>query len=152
VHSDNAGLAVANIGASYVNALRHAAENLRLRRRPSAEVWSPLEYATHMRDVLLLFTRRILAILTTDNPELEVVSYDRLVDRGGYNRLDPLIVGQQIQDASQRLAEILNDLVPADFARRGFRDGEERTVLEIARRAAHESEHHLLDMARGLAD
>jgi hypothetical protein len=105
-----------------------------------------------MRDVLLLFTRRTLAILSTDTPELEVVSHDQMVATGGYNRLDALIVGQQIQDASQHLAGILNGLVPADFARRGLRDGEERTVLEIAQRAAHESRHHLLDMARGLAD
>jgi hypothetical protein len=152
VRGENAGLAVAGIGTSYVKALQHAVENRRLRQRPSAEVWSPLEYATHMRDVLLLFTRRTLAILSTDTPELEVVSHDQMVATGGYNRLDALIVGQQIQDASQHLAGILNGLVPADFARRGLRDGEERTVLEIAQRAAHESRHHLLDMARGLAD
>jgi hypothetical protein len=103
-----------------------------------------------MRDVLVLFTKRVLAILSRYEPELEVVSHDQLVDTGGYNRLDPLVVGQQIQDASRRLAGILNDLGPADFARRGFRDGEERTLLEIAQRAAHESQHHLLDIARGL--
>jgi hypothetical protein len=150
VRSDNAGIAVAGIGSSYIRALQEAAGNDGLRTRPSVGVWSPLEYATHMRDVLALFTKRVLAILSRYEPELEVVSHDQLVDTGGYNRLDPLVVGQQIQDASRRLAGILNDLGPADFARRGFRDGEERTLLEIAQRAAHESQHHLLDIARGL--
>ncbi len=83
-------------------------------------------------------------------PELEVVSHDDLVASGGYNRLDPRVVAEQVNDAAQQLATILEDLTPTDFARRGFRNGEERTILEITQRAAHESQHHLLDMARGL--
>lgn len=103
-----------------------------------------------MRDILLLFTRRILAILSTTEPELEVVSHDELVAQGDYNRLDSQVMAEQVNDAAQQLAAILKALAPADFARRGFRNGEERTILEIAQRAAHESQHHLLDMARGL--
>lgn len=103
-----------------------------------------------MRDVLLLFTNRIVAILSTDEPELKIVSHDAIVAAGGYNRLDPGQVAAEIHDAARRLASILQDLAPVEFARRGFRDGEPRTVLEIAQRAAHESQHHLLDMDRGL--
>lgn len=149
---DNASTVVTSIGAAYTGALEHAARNTRLRQRPSAEVWSPLEYATHLRDVLLLFARRIQAILATTEPELEVVCHDDLVAKGGYNRLDPQVVAGQINDAAQRLAAILEKLAPADFGRRGFRDGEQRTILALAQRAAHESRHHLLDMARGLGD
>jgi hypothetical protein len=141
---------VASIGAAYTKALEHAAGNTRLRQRPSAKVWSPLEYATHMRDVLLLFARRIAAILATTEPELEVVSHDDLVAAGDYNRLDPRAVADQIKDAAHRLAVIVEDLAPADFGRRGFRYGEERSILRVAQRAAHESQHHLLDLVRGL--
>lgn len=131
--------------------LQPAAQSRRLWRRSTPDVWSPLEYATHVRDVLLLFTRRILAILSADEPELEVVSHDELVAAGAYNLLDPGQVTAEIHDAAQRLAAILQDIAPVEFARRGFRDGEERTILEIAQRAAHESQHHLFDMARALA-
>jgi hypothetical protein len=148
----NASAAVARIGIWYAEAMQSAAQNERLRRRPSPDVWSALEYATHVRDVLLLFTRRILAILSTDEPELEVVSHDHLVAAGGYNRLDPGQVAAAIHDAAQRLASILQALAPVEFARRGFRDGQQRTILEIAQRAAHESQHHLFDIARELGD
>jgi hypothetical protein len=105
-----------------------------------------------MRDVLLLFAGRILVIMAATEPDLEVVSHDDLVAAGDYNRLDPQGVAEQINDAAHRLAAILEDLEPADFGRRGFRNGEERTILHIAQRAAHESQHHLLDVARGLGD
>jgi hypothetical protein len=141
-----------SIGAAYTRALEHMARNPRLRQRPAAAVWSPLEYATHMRDVLLLFTGRILAILSTTEAELEVVSHDDLVATGHYNRLDPQLVAGQVNDAAHRLAAILEDLAPSDFGRHGLRNGERRTILEIAQRAAHESQHHLFDMARGLGD
>jgi hypothetical protein len=141
---------VDGIGPAYAKVLDNAALNSRLRQRRAAKVWSPLEYAAHMRDVLLLFSRRIQVILSQNEPELEVISHDDLVAAGGYNRLDPLVVSEQINDAAQRLAGILNDLAPTDFALCGFRDGEERTILEIAQRAAHESQHHLVDIARGL--
>ncbi|MFZ0169978.1 MAG: DinB family protein [Candidatus Dormiibacterota bacterium] len=150
MNTDNASAVVTRIGAAYTQALEHSARNTRLRQRPSAKVWSPLEYATHLRDVLLLFARRIRAILATTEPELEVVSHDDLVAKGGYNRFDPQVVAGQINDAAQGLAAILEMLAPADFGRRGFREGEQRTILALAQRAAHESQHHLLDMAQGL--
>ncbi|HUY24356.1 MAG TPA: DinB family protein [Candidatus Saccharimonadales bacterium] len=149
---DNASTVVTSIGAAYTRALEHAARNNRLRQRPSAKVWSPLEYAMHLRDVLLLFARRIQAILATTEPELEVVSHDDLVAAGEYNQFDPQVVAGQINDGAHQLAAILEKLAPADFGRRGFRDGEQRTILALAQRAAHESQHHLLDMARGLGD
>jgi hypothetical protein len=146
----NASTQVGLIATGYRRVLAANADNSRLRRRPAERVWSPLEYAAHLRDVLLLFGRRVDAILQEFEPQLEVVSHDDEVARGKYNQLNVLLLTDQLTTATQGLAVRLEGLHPEQFARRGFRNGEARTVLEIAQRAAHESRHHLLDIDRGL--
>jgi hypothetical protein len=47
---------------------RRLAEDAQLRVRPSPSVWSPLEYAGHVRDVLTLFTNQAEHALVGDNP------------------------------------------------------------------------------------
>lgn len=47
---------------------RHGAVGLRTRGHPG--VWSPLEYACHLRDVLLIQRERVLAARRTDRPAL----------------------------------------------------------------------------------
>ncbi len=37
--------------------------------RPAANVWSPLEYACHVRDVHVLFAERVALMLGEDDPE-----------------------------------------------------------------------------------
>ncbi|HVC22565.1 MAG TPA: DinB family protein [Candidatus Dormibacteraeota bacterium] len=146
----NASAIVGHIATSYCQVLTASAENPRLRRRPAEGVWSPLEYAAHMRDVLLLFRRRVDAILEESEPALEVVSHDDEVARGNYNQLSLPLLNEQLSAATQRLATRLEGLSPEALARRGFRNAEARTVLEIAQRAVHESQHHLVDIDRGL--
>jgi hypothetical protein len=146
----NASTQVGLIASRYRHVLTANAENSRLRRRPAERVWSPLEYGAHMRDVLLLFWRRVDAILEEFEPQLEVVSHDDEVARGRYNQLNVLVLTDQLSAAAQGLAVPLEGLHPEQFARRGFRNDEARTVLEIVQRTVHESRHHLFDIDRGL--
>jgi len=44
----------------------------------------------------------------------------------------------------------LEALTPDQWERAGTRDGEHRTVLDLARRGVHEGTHHLLDIGRVL--
>src|SRR3954451_18220717 len=37
-------------------------------RRPSSQVWSPLEYGAHVRDALELYDARLVLMLIEDNP------------------------------------------------------------------------------------
>lgn len=138
------------IGSAYSSALDRDGTEPRTRTRPSPDVWSPLEYAAHMSDVVLLFSRRIEAILREQQPQLEVMAHDEIVALGRYNLLDPQRLAEETRDTARSLATTLDGLEPIDSAHRGFRDGEERTVLEITRRAVHESRHHLQDIARAL--
>jgi hypothetical protein len=120
-----------------------------LRARPTPASWSALEYAAHVRDVLELFERRVVQLLQGES-ELEVVDHDRAVAEGHYNDLDPATVLEQLEAAAGALAVRLEGLEPDDWSRTGTRAGEERTMLDIGRRAAHEAHHHLLDIGRAL--
>jgi hypothetical protein len=121
-----------------------------LSKRPDPGVWSAVEYAAHVRDVLALFDRRIAQVLAEDDPDLEVVDHEAAVEEGGYRELDGAKVADELAAATEGLAQTLTSLAPGDWDRTGRREGEPRSVLEIARRAVHEGNHHLLDVGRVL--
>jgi len=121
-----------------------------LRARPAPDVWSAVEYGAHVRDVFALFDRRVAQIVAEDDPVLEVIDHDALVNDSDYRSLDPVAVVDELSAAAEALAARLEALTPEQWERAGTRKGERRTVLEVARRAAHEGSHHLLDIGRGL--
>jgi len=121
-----------------------------VRARPAAGVWSALEYGTHVRDVFALFDRRVVHIAKEDDPALEVIDHDAAVRDGNYNRLDPATVAGEVAGAADGLAATLESVGPEAWSRAGTRDGERRTVLDLAQRAVHEGNHHLLDAGRVL--
>ena len=51
------------LGPQWREAVEAASEHPRLRLRPQPEVWSPLEYACHVRDVLLMQRGRLYLAL-----------------------------------------------------------------------------------------
>jgi len=122
-----------------------------LRTRPRDGMWSPLEYAAHVRDVYALFERRIQTILRTPGREVEIVDHDAAVARGGYDRLVPEELIGEICACAGLLAETLALVTPPQWSLQGLRGGESRTIADIARRAVHEGRHHLMDMQGMLA-
>ena len=121
-----------------------------LSQRPAPQVWSAIEYAGHVRDVLVLVDRRVAQVLAEHDPELEPVDLEAAVEGGGYRELDALTVADELAAAADRLASALEALAPEDWKRSGRRAGEPRSVLDMARRAVHEGSHHLLDVGRVL--
>ena len=119
-------------------------------RRRDGDTWSALEYAAHVRDVFGLFDRRVAVILASERPDLEVVDHDAVVASGAYDGLDPTAVADELAAAAEALAATLESVPEDGWDRVGYREGEERTVLDIARRAVHEGNHHLLDVGRAL--
>ncbi|GAA4601646.1 DinB family protein [Actinoallomurus liliacearum] len=122
-----------------------------LRVRPQRGVWSPLEYAGHLRDVYALFDRRVRAVLSEPGGVLEVIDHDAVVARGAYDRLDPEALAADLGACADRLAATLTGVRPEQWPWYGARAGERRTIEEIAKRAVHESRHHLMDVERILA-
>ncbi|WP_436796237.1 DinB family protein [Actinospongicola halichondriae] len=122
-----------------------------LRTRPAPDVWSPLEYACHVRDVLGLFEERTR--LMADQPGVRFASWDHdaAVTDDAYNDSDPTVVAAEIADATSRYAATLRALGGDQWASSGERsDGEIFTIDSLARYGLHEAKHHQLDIGRGL--
>ncbi|MGW0251961.1 DinB family protein [Nocardia goodfellowii] len=125
-----------------------------LRRRTQPQVWSPLEYACHMRDVLLVQRERALAARRWDTPEATPMGRDERVEHDGYADQQPADVGRQIRDAAQLFANVLDRLADEDWERTmiySFPAREERSLRWLAVHTLHELRHHLLDMRTQLA-
>ncbi|MFI0895742.1 DinB family protein [Streptomyces sp. NPDC020983] len=126
-----------------------------LRRRPEPATWSPLEYACHVRDVLLVQRERVLAARRTRTPFAEPMGRDERVEHDGYAEQRPEDVVRQLQDAALLLAHALGRLGPADWDRTllyTYPERAERPLRWLAAHTVHELRHHLLDVRRGLAD
>lgn len=115
--------------------------------RPSPDVWSPLEYAAHVRDVLRLFEFRVALMLDVDDPAFPSWDGDALAVSERYGEQDPARVAAELRDAAVAYARLL-DAVPEDgWARPGRRgDGAAFTVASLARYSAHDPMHHLWDV------
>jgi hypothetical protein len=118
-----------------------------LRRRPSDERWSVLEYACHVRDVFRLYGERLDLMLRQDDPLYPNWDQDATAVEDDYNGQDPARVAVELQDAALRLAEAFERVHGAQWQRRGGRsDGARFTVDTFSRYLAHDPVHHLYDV------
>lgn len=119
------------------------------RGRPSPTVWSPLEYLGHLRDSALFFRERIEKVLDEDRPTMSVgMRLGDRVEAGSYRTENPEVFldgfGTHCEAVHQRLAGVTD----AQWQRVGLGSaGQQRSVLDLARRLAHEGRHHLRDLA-----
>ena len=122
-----------------------------LRRRVRPEVWSPLEYVCHVRDVLEVQRRRVLLAQVEDEPEFVPMRRDERAVELRYNEQDPAAVNDQIATAADALARTLEDLDAAGWKRTGlynYPTPQLRTVEWIGRHTVHELRHHTVDVER----
>lgn len=122
-----------------------AAEASDLRRSRSAGVWTPLQYALHVRDMLVVFAGRIELACREDDP---VVSW---FDPGegawrAYNATEPAKAAAAIGDAAEGFCSVLERRRDDDWSRTARRDGVDSfSVAGLACFGVHEAHHHLLD-------
>lgn len=122
-----------------------------VRTRPEPDVWSPLEYACHVRDVLRLFEERTRSMVDRPGVALGWWDHDAAVVDDAYNEQDPASVASEVGLAADRYAETLNGLSAEERRASGERrSGEIFTVDSMAVYALHEAKHHQLDIGRGL--
>ncbi len=124
-----------------------------VRRRPAPTVWSALEYACHVRDVLGVQRMRLARILDEDHPTLERQGMWAWAERDRYNESDPSVVTDELAAAAESLAAAV-EAVPAERWERtalyGYPEPTERTARWLVAHSAHEGHHHLLDIGRAL--
>ena len=137
-------------GALYraqLDQLRRAGGDDALRARPEPGVWSPLEYLSHMNDVVAFYLDRIQRVLHEDRPTLSAVGFSDLAEARRYNDNDVEDTLAQLDELAVSAATQLRSLEPSQWRRVGMgTDGDERDVLTLARRLTHEGHHHLLDI------
>ncbi|MDT0203360.1 DinB family protein [Nocardioides sp. AE5] len=120
-------------------------------RRPAPGVWSPLEYACHVRDVNRLFAERVALMLERVDPELAAWDQDHAAIEGEYAASDPGEVATELLAAAGTVAAAYDAVAdhgdgPAAWQRTGRRsDGSRFTVDSIARYHLHDLVHHAWD-------
>ncbi|MFI1988928.1 FtsK/SpoIIIE domain-containing protein [Actinoplanes sp. NPDC020271] len=135
-------------GSLYAAALLAATD---LRRRPEPDVWSPLEYTCHVRDMLRVQRDRLDPALRTDSPAFTPMGRDERALRDDCNGQDPYVVLTDLDLAAESLAAAFAALSPAELARPCVdnRPGTTtRDLLWVGRHTVHEIVHHLQDIAR----
>ena len=118
-----------------------------LRRRPSPTIWSPLEYACHVRDVHVLYLARLDMMLNEDGPHYPNWDQDETAISKRYHEANPSAVAAELHDAAHRLAERFDDVEGEAWERTGYRsDGAAFTVETFAKYLIHDPVHHLADV------
>ena len=134
-------------------AARLSGDTADLGRRRAPETWSPLEYACHVRDVLVVQRERVLAARLLDRPSFNPMGREERVDYDGYSEQAPPDVVRQLRDAAGLLANVLSRLGPPDWERTvqyNYPQRFERTLRWVAVHTLHEVRHHTLDVDRQL--
>lgn len=116
--------------------------------RPSPNVWSPLEYACHVRDVNALFDRRLRQMLTEDDPTFANWDQDETAVADDYLSQDPAQVGRELTVAADAVATTYAGVAGDRWERRGTRsNGDVFTVDTLARYHLHDLVHHAHDVS-----
>lgn len=145
------GAAIIDGAAWLANLLDDPPGDLAPRGRP--EVWSPLEYCCHVRDVLLVQRERVLAARRVETPSFEPMGRDERVDHDGYRQQDPHDVARQLTEAARMLANVFDRLGAEDWERSvvyNYPARSERSLPWVAVHTLHEVRHHALDVRRQL--
>ena len=116
-----------------------------LRRSPAPGVWTPLQYAFHARDMLVVFGERIELACREDDPAVPWFDPGDEEWRA-YNEAEPASAANAIERAAGDFSSILAHLQQSDWFRTARRDGVDQfTVAGLACFGIHEAHHHLLD-------
>ncbi|HUC05243.1 MAG TPA: DinB family protein [Acidimicrobiales bacterium] len=124
-----------------------------LRFRPAADVWSALEYACHVRDVLLMQRDRLYVALVEDTPSFKPMYREERVSFDRYQDQDPSYVAVQIVMAARLFVNGLHGLSALQWRRPlmyGYPEPQQRDVEWMAHHTLHEAVHHLGDVDRQL--
>jgi hypothetical protein len=116
-------------------------------RRPAPDVWSPLEYACHVRDVHRLFAERVELMLARDEPHFDNWDQDETAVASRYAEQDPATVDAELVEAAGHVAGVYAAVTPEAAVRRGIRsDGSEFTVETLGIYHLHDVLHHVHDV------
>lgn len=121
-----------------------------LARRPDEDTWSAKEYGWHLGSVLDWMATSVESMIDEDEPTIEWYGHEADVRDADPNGRDLDEVTTRIDRGSSRLAAVLASVDIDDWDRRAEFTWGRRDVMDMARNAVHEGEHHLADVERVL--
>jgi hypothetical protein len=117
------------------------------RERVRPDVWSPLEYGCHVRDVFRLFDTRLGLMLDEDVPLFANWDQDETAIADRYHAQDPATVATELAAAADHVAGSFAAVRDDQWDRVGRRsDGAVFTVRTFAQYFVHDPVHHLWDV------
>ena len=115
--------------------------------RPADNIWSPLEYACHVRDVHRVFDGRLARMLSEDDPAFPSWDQDATAVEERYDEQDPATVATELAAAAVGGAARYAGVSGDRWDRAGRRgDGSVFTVACLGRYHLHDVVHHLHDV------
>jgi hypothetical protein len=136
-------------------ASRLVGDDAKLRARRSADEWSPLEYACHVRDVLLMQRDRLYVALVEDEPSFKPMYREERVAFDRYGKQVPSQVGDQLVMAATLFAHAAAGLSDQQWSRTlmyGFPGPSRRDVEWMVHHTLHEAVHHQGDVDRIMSE
>lgn len=116
--------------------------------RPMPHVWSPLEYACHVRDVNRLFLERLELMLSEDDPQFANWDQDETAVADDYGSQDPATVAEEVVASAAAVAAAYAGVSGDQWQRPGTRsNGDVFTVETLARYHLHDLVHHAHDVS-----
>ncbi|SCG43550.1 DinB family protein [Micromonospora inositola] len=117
--------------------------------RPSPTVWSPVEYACHVRDTCRIFRGRLELMLREDDPVFANWDQDATAVEEGYFHQAPAEVADQLTAEAEATAAAFDAVRADQWERPGRRsNGSVFTVRTFAVYFLHDIEHHVHDVTR----
>ncbi|TNM39820.1 DinB family protein [Nocardioides albidus] len=119
----------------------------RAAQRPAPGVWSPVEYACHVRDVNRVFAGRLEQMLTEDDPQFADWDQDETAVTERYDEQRAADVVPDLLAAGERVAAGYDGVRNDAWDRPGRRsNGSLFTVDTIGRYHLHDLVHHRWDV------
>lgn len=115
--------------------------------RPEPTVWSPVEYACHVRDVNRIFAERVHLMLTDDDPTFANWDQNATALAERYDLQRAADVAPALVAAAEEAATAYDSVVGAAWDRPGHRsNGSSFTVASLASYHLHDVVHHRWDV------
>jgi S-DNA-T family DNA segregation ATPase FtsK/SpoIIIE len=116
---------------------------------PAAEVWSPLEYACHVRDVMRINLGRVARGLVEDTPAFVPMNRDERPTLYRYSDQDADVVAREVLDAAEALALVFDAMSDEELERTvtyNWPTEMVRTLRWVGQHTVHELVHHRRDI------
>ncbi|MGH9133654.1 MAG: DinB family protein [Ilumatobacteraceae bacterium] len=143
VELGRAATTIRSMNDAWDNVLRRAD----VRDRPTPSVWSPLEYACHVRDVYRVFDGRLSRMLAEEHPKFANWDQNASAVDDRYGEQHPATVATDLVAAAHTLADRYDTVAAGQWGRTSERsDGSVFTVDSFTRYLLHDPIHHLWDV------